>query len=206
MAKTRLLELADLEAAFALVTQVFVSGSTLHRALGIELDAYRAYLRPSFEAMVQESLSVVAEASDGTLQGCMIAVDFHGPAHEAAQPQPPFAPVSALTSALCAEYLRARTFDPGEVLLVDMAAVPPASAGGGIYQEMRTHVHRLARERGFRSVVGELSSAATQHVVLNRLGHAKVVEIAFDAFRHGDGYPFRMIAQPRSIVLAEGAL
>jgi len=50
----------DIEPGFRLASQVFVERSTLHRTLNIGLDAYRAYLWPSFHAMVSEGLSVVA--------------------------------------------------------------------------------------------------------------------------------------------------
>ena len=85
-------------AAFDLATEVFVAGSTLHRALGITLGEYRAYLRPSFQQMVAEGLSVVTiDEASGTLLGCLIATDFHSQlAHDTDAP-PPFAPLAALT-------------------------------------------------------------------------------------------------------------
>ena len=55
-------------------------------------------------------------------------------------------------------------------------------------------------------MIGELSSVATQHVVLNRLQHRSVAEIRFDTFEYAGGYPFRGISDPPSIVLAEGDL
>jgi GNAT superfamily N-acetyltransferase len=189
-----------LDAAFEIATAVFVEGSSLHRALAIELNEYRAYLRPAFEAMVREGLSVVAR-ENGRIVGCLIATDFHG--QSVCSPGVPekFAPLVALTNALCRRYPRVTS--AGEVLLVDMAAVLPDAAGQGIYRRMRELATNRARHRGFRTVVGELSSAATQHVVVDILGHAIIAEVAFEDFRFGDKTPFSAIAKPRTIILTE---
>lgn len=206
MVEIRAYRPSDLQAAFALATEVFVAGSTLHRALAVQLEDYRTYLWPAFTRMVDEGLSVVAVDGEGTLLGCMIVVDFHGPVHERPNAHPVFGPVSALTSALCAQYRGYRDISAGEAILVDMGAVAPSAGGQGIYQEMRQEVHRIAKARGFRHVVGELSSVATQHVIFNRLQHRKVAEIRFGAFEHDGGYPFGAIHDPPSIILAEGEL
>ena len=194
------------DAAFALATQVFSVSSTLHRALGISLDVYRRYLRPSFDKMADEGLSVVALDTKDTAVGCMIVTDFHRGLTEEARPDPSFAPIAALTSALCTQYHGHRQIAAGEVILVDMGAVSPAATGAKVYQRMRAEVHRHAKSHGFVHVVGELSSSATQHVVLNRLGHRKVAEIAFARFECFGHFPFQSITSPPSIVLAEGEL
>ena len=202
----RSLQAADVAAAFALATQVFVEHGTLHRALGADLETYRAYLRPEFQAMVDEGLSVCAVDPSGRMLGCMIVVDFHGPLRAAPGRHPVFAPVSALMSALGAAYARQYTIAPGEVILIDMGAVVTEATGAGVYRAMRAKVQRIAGTRGFRRVVGELSSAATQHVVLNRLGHKKIAEIAFAGFEHQGKRPFASITDPPGIILAEGDL
>ena len=145
MGKIRLLTSIDVEAAFLLATQVFVTGSTVHRVLGGSLEEYRAYLRPSFDAAAQQGLSVIAKAATGELLGCMIVVDFVESAQDTAEPHPIFGPVSALTTALSARYARYRTVEAGEVILVDMAAVSPEASGSGVYQKMRDAVGRIAR-------------------------------------------------------------
>lgn len=202
----RSLEPANLAAAFDLVTRVFAASSTLHRALGTDLETYRAYLKPDFKAMIDEGLSVCARDSSGEMLGCTIVIDFHGPLHEPPSEHPTFASISALMSALGAEYIRKVAISPGEVILVDMGAVAPHAGGGGIYQAMRAEVQRIAVGRGFKRVVGELSSAATQHVVLNRLGHRKIAEIAFADFEFAGERPFRSVSDPPSVILAEGDL
>lgn len=200
----RPLESDLIEPAFALATRVFSAGSTVHRALGIGLEEYRAYLRASFEEMVAEGLSVAAiDAATGDMMGCMIVTDFHGQLTDNSCPPAKFAPLAALTGALCDQYAR---IGPGEVILVDMGAVSDKAAGMGAYQRMRAAVQNGARAKGYQRVVGELSSAATQHVVLNRLGHKKLAEIQFADFEFGGKRPFQTITDPPSILLTEGEL
>ena len=194
------------EEAFDLATQVFVRASTLHRACGIELAEYRRYLRPQFDHMIAQGLSLAA-VDDATqrLAGCLIATDFA--AQELDAPMDgKFSPIAALAAALASRYRQFRRFAKGEVMLVDMAAVSDASEGQGVYQALRAEAQVLARARGFQFVVGELSSAATQHVVLNRLHHVKRAEIDFASFQWRGDYPFRAIAEPPSVILSEGRL
>ncbi|MEM7075195.1 MAG: hypothetical protein AAF484_08920 [Pseudomonadota bacterium] len=194
----------DLEQSFELVTRVFVDGSTLHRALRIDLDLYRSYLRPSFDAMVAEGLSVmVVEPVSQRILGCLIVTAFAPPVGGANHR---FAPLAALTSELVARYRQKRQLRPGEAALVDMGAVAPEVSGGGLYKAMRDRAHHTARKRGFRFVLGELSSAATQHVVLGRMGHRAMAKVAFAEFEYQGARPFASIKTPESLILSEGDL
>ena len=87
-----------------------------------------------------------------------------------------------------------------------MGAVSSLAAGQGVYQKLRNAAQNNAKELGYRFVVGELSSASTQHVVLNKLGHSKVAEVLFSSFEFAGSRPFASINEPESIVLAEGML
>ncbi|MEO0329938.1 MAG: hypothetical protein AAF217_15255 [Pseudomonadota bacterium] len=196
-----------LEPAFELATEVFINRSTLHKALRIGLDDYRTYIRPSFEGMVAEGYSIAAVDIDtGTLIGCMIVTDFFDQLKNLPDQTGVFAALGALTHSLRQQYLQKDTVQPGEALLIDMGIVADAGSGRGIYQQMRALVQVTAREAGYRLLIGELSSYATQHVVLEKLGHRKRAEIAFDTFRYGEDFPFRSITEPKSIILAEGSL
>ena len=195
------------EAAFNLATEVFVSDSTLHRALKIELDEYRDYLRKSFAEMVSEDLSIVAiEENSEDIVGCLIATDFYGHLRPVIKPENKFSPLAALTAELCRQYKAKRTIQSGEVVLVDMGAVVSSAAGQGIYKQMRKTAQANAKAKGFTHIVGELSSASTQHVILKIQGHQKLAEVEFAKFAFRDKIPFEAINTPRSIILAEGAL
>ncbi len=202
-----LLEAARLNAAFNLATKVFAEASTLHRALKIGLNEYREHLRHPFEMMVREGLSITAtDNHSGELVGCLIVTDFSNQFVEKANPSPRFAPLSAITKDLCRQYQRKRLISVADAILVDMGAVSKEAGGTGIYKQMRTAAHDLARSRGFKLVIGELSSAVTQHVVLERLGHRKMAEINFAEFQYGNERPFHTIQNPPSIILSEGDL
>ena len=207
----RVIDDALRDTAFDLATRVFVAGSTVHRALGIGLEEYRAYLAPSFDAMIAQGLSLAAfdadvEVDGGKMVGCVIVTDFHAQPGEGTKVPPKFAPLTALTDALCAQYDAQRSPDRGKAILVDMGAVLPEHAGQGVYQTLRNAAQDHAKSHGYSKAIGELSSAATQHTVLNRLGHKKIAEIRFDTFEIAGAFPFQSITTPKSIVLTEGNL
>ena len=157
--------------------------------------------------MLAENLSFAAiDRASGALVGCMIVTDFHKSLTPAPNASDALAPIDALTQALATRYLALRAIAPGEVILVDMAAIADGYAGRGLYQSLRRACHAHAKAQGFTRVVGELSSAATQHVVLNKLGHQKLAEIKYREFEFRGEYPFASITAPECIVLAEGLL
>lgn len=102
--------------------------------------------------------------------------------------------------------LRGILIGSGQYLLVDMAVVSPEARGSGLYKRLRRSIHVLGKRQGFKGVVGELSSAETQHVCIRRFGHSAFEEIPYDSFRYQDEFPFASIATPRSIVLTVGQL
>ena len=195
------------QAAFDLVSEVFVNASTLHKALNINLEEYRPYLQASFDEMASSGLSVAAiDTKTNDVIGCLIACDFYRHIHAKSTAAEKFAPLSALSKALCHSFIKQRSPKAGNIALLDMAAIAPAYLGQGIYQEMRKFVHMTAKKLGFQSVIGELSSAATQHFVLNKLGHIKRAEVSFEHFDNNGTKPFQSIQEPKSIILAEGEL
>ncbi len=182
-------------------------GSTLHRALNIGLEDYRAYLWPSFQSMISEGLSVVAvDSANDQILGCLIVTAFNPETSMTSEVPQPFLPLVALTSELVARYQSKRSRSQGEAVLVDMGAVAPHAAGQGVYKAMRLEVDQIARDRGYRVILGELSSAATQHVVLDLVGHRAVAEVAFSSFIVDGVRPFAGISEPASIVMSEGDL
>ncbi|MEM1302243.1 MAG: hypothetical protein AAGH17_06660 [Pseudomonadota bacterium] len=193
------------EAAFRLATEVFARSSSVHAALNVDLETYRTFLQPFFNTMVSQNLSLAAFDRSQNMLGCLIATDMFDTTEDAA-PSGPYPQIGALTQALSQRYQRHRTVNAKDVVLVDMAAVHPDATGMGVYKALRAHLERAARNAGWRYVVGELSSVATQHVVLQTMGHRNVAEISFEDFTWNDEKPFRHVTSPRSIILAEGTL
>ena len=87
-----------------------------------------------------------------------------------------------------------------------MAAVPPAHAGKGIYQALRKEISIRAKSLGYKYIIGELTSKATQKVVLEKMGHLKSAETAFAEFTLNGRLPFAMITDPKTVILAEETL
>ena len=204
----RTLDAALAEDAFALASWNFATQSVLHLALEANLDEYRAYLRPTFFDDVDDGLSLAAiDAVSGDLVGILIVRDFLKQRFAGPLPfQQNFDPITALFEALEAAYLRDRSLTPGEALLVDMAAVAPSHTGRGIYQALRREISARARAAGYSYTIGELTSAATQRVVLEKLHHRKAAGIIPADFTHDGGRPFATVTDPAVIMLTEETL
>lgn len=203
----------QLDAAFDLLTRVFIDSSPPHQALNISLAEYRDYLAPSFFSMAQRGLTLLAVDNCDNLLGCVIAGDYHASVDAATDEQcqrlagfRKMAPLRALLAALECEYLKHTTVVPGVTMLVDMAAVAPRARAQGVYLSLRSQLHGCGREAGFSKVAGELSSAATQHVCVNRFGHRVIAEITYRQFQFNGARPFAQLQDPTSIVMVEGAL
>ena len=182
----------------------FAAGSTLHRALRIDAAAYRTALQAGFLHMVAQGLSVVALDEEGAVLGAVVMCDIldQGPAAG----DPGLRPMQALLHGLEEAYFDLRRPGPGQSALVDMAFVRSDAAGGGVYTRLRKAAQELARERGFSHVVGVLSSAATQAVVVAKFDQSVLVRQRFDAFQFEGGTPFAGIEEPPEIWLTEGHL
>ncbi len=93
-----------------------------------------------------------------------------------------------------------------DIRLLEMAArVRQDAAEFAHIMLLKKKIGRKYRLLNF-SVDRELSSAATQHVVLELLGHRKMAEIPFAEFQFGEEHPFQAIKEPLSIILSEGKL
>lgn len=190
----------------------FLAGSVLHRALDISLPEYSHYMAEPICALLQQENSFVAiDEADQTVAGCILAGDFR-PTETDQQvhdkPVPEFArPINALLNSLEQQYESQRPLNSTQAtLLVDIAVVAPRARGQGLYTRLREAVHKRALQRGYTSVVGELSSVATQHLCVEKLGHRVICEIPYRSFEFDGQYPFASIKEPASIQLVEGAL
>lgn len=185
----------------ALLARAFVAGSPLHAALGIDAAQWQRTAAGNVADAADAGLSVVATAEQ-SIVGCALAVDTAAE-YASAETRSPTDAIAALLRALRAT---APAPAPGACLLVDMGVVAPSHAGQGTYTAMRAAVHTRARTAGYRTVRGELSSAATQHVCVEHLGHRVLGAVAYAAFTHAGRHPFAAIREPASILLVEGTL
>ena len=115
-------------------------------------------------------------------------------------------PIKKLSQKLDEIYFAQRHIDVGDSVLVHMAAVSHHHGGLNIYKEMRLKAHCLAGQQGFKFVIGQLSSARTQEIVLSELGHRNCGEIVFSEFTCNGRRPFASIKNPKSIIISEQRL
>lgn len=199
------METRFIEPSFDLAAQVFCKSSTLHKLADISVPEYKDCLKQGFLDNVSQGLSAVAVTRHSKdLLGCVIACDFLDQGET--KPNPKLAAMQNLFLRLEQDYIKKKAPKPGQSVLVDMALVDPDHLGLGVYQKLRDHIHEIARDKGFEFVVGELSSAATQNVVVNKMGHKILSRIAFDQFEFEGRKPFQSIREPKEIWLTEGAL
>ena len=196
------------EEAFDLASSNFANQSVLHVALNTDLEEYRAYLRPTFFDDVKDDFSLVAkDTKNDELLGVLIARDLlKNPPISYLPFQRKYVSISKLFKMLETKYLQQRRIFIGDALLVDMAAVSPPHTSRGIYQMLRKEISRRAKLCGYKYVIGELTSAASQKVVLEKMGHRNCAQINLSTFSDDNGRPFETIVDPETIVLAEEVL
>lgn len=193
--------------AFSLACKVFAQESVLHKATGVSIEDYREYLNAPFEAMREQQLSLVAtDSTTKQVIGCLIACDYAIQIHNPIESPESVKPINALLQQLDKSYRETRRIIPGQFILVDMAIVSPGARGRSIYQKLREAAHLVARNAGYKWAVGELSSAATQRVCVNKFGHKVCAEIEYSSFEYSGRRPFSTIQAPPSIQLVEADL
>ena len=115
-------------------------------------------------------------------------------------------PITKLSQKLDEIYFAQRKITVGGAVLVDMAAVSKHHSGLDSYKDMRLKAHAMAAQKGFKFVIGQLSSQRTQKIILSELGHRNCGEIAFSQFTCDDRRPFASIRNPKSIIISEQSL
>ncbi|MDC1120645.1 hypothetical protein OAT72_02110 [Alphaproteobacteria bacterium] len=201
------------EDAFLFVSEVFATRSTLHRAINIEIDVYRDYLKASYQQAIDQGLSIVAvDESEKEICGVLIAKDIIAKDIIASNKTTrvlqvkKLLPITKLSQKLDEIYYAQRQITFGDAMLVDMAAVSQHHGGLDIYKDMRLKAHTMAAQKGFKFVIGQLSSQRTQKIVLSELGHRNCGEIAFSQFTCDGRRPFASIKNPKSIIISEQRL
>jgi hypothetical protein len=183
--------------AFLFVSEVFAARSTLHRAINIEIDLYRDYLKAGYQQAIDQGLSIVAvDESEQEICGVLIAKDIiakdimvSDTTTQVLQVKK-LLPITKLSQKLDEIYLTQRQINLGDAVLVDMAAVSQHHGGSNIYKDMRLKAHSIATQKGFKFVIGQLSSPKTQEIILSELGNRNCGEIVFSEFTCDGRHPF----------------
>lgn len=203
----RSLDQSHREAALSLICEQFTKGSVLHHAMRISADEYNSHIQKSIDSAIDEKLSAAAlDSESNEMLGCLIATEFTFEQADLSLLPDKFRPITALINELEEKYAQLREIKSGQIILVDLAIVSDAARGLGIYSKLRRSAHDVGRKRGFEYVIGELSSAATQHLCVAKLGHSIVADIGYADFEFEGSHPFEGIQDPPSIQLVEAKL
>ena len=117
--------------AFLLLSEVFATRSTLHRAINIEIDLYRDYLKAGYQQAIDHGLSIVAvDESEQEICGLLIAKDIvvSDSTRQVLQAKK-LLPITKLSQKLDEIYFAQRQINLGDAVLVDMAAVSQHHGG-----------------------------------------------------------------------------
>ena len=169
------------EAAFLFVSEVFVTRSTLYRAINIEINLYRDYLKAGYQQAIDHGLSIVAvDESEQEIYGMLIAKDIvvSDTTTQVLQVKK-LIPITKLSQKLDEIYFAQRQINLGDAVLVDMAPVSQHHGGLNIHKDMRLKARSIATQQGFKFFIGQLSSQRTHETILSELGHRNCGEIVF---------------------------
>ena len=201
------------EDAFLFVSEVFATRSTLHRAINIEIDLYRDYLKAGYQQAIDHGLSIVAvDESEQEICGVLIAKDIIAKDIVVSDTKTQFLqakkllPITKLSQKLDEIYFAQRQINLGDAVLVDMAAVSQHHGGLNIHKDMRLKARSIATQQGFKFFIGQLSSQRTHETILSELGHRNCGEIVFSEFTCDGKHPFASIKNPKSIIISEQRL
>jgi len=196
---------------FEIVCNEFVSSSPIHTALKINPRDYSNYLRDDWESYVhmgplgRHGSLVAIDPDSDEICGCIITADFPTRFNDFDNKPVKQQMVSALLQELEQLYLGDSCSDE-KSLLVDLALVPRQYSNQGIYQLLRHKIHEVAAKSGFEIIYGELTSAHTQHVCINKLHHQTVAEVLYREFSFAGSRPFAHILEPPSVKLVMASL
>ena len=199
----------DSQPVLTLISEAFSRYSPLHKSQNISPPDYRRYLEDIWRDYIfsSKNISIVAHDNEsGSLEGCLIAMPFGDESIDIRELPQNQQPIASLLHKLEQMYSVPDGYDISDVLLVDLAVVRRNSRRRGIYGKMRAEVHRIAKLRGYRFVVGALSSAETQSFCIDKMHQRVVAQIPYASFSYKNTYPFESIKKPVSIVLVEHCL
>lgn len=199
----RKLTVSNSQDTLSLVASQFSADSPLHQAMGITPREYYNYLAESWqEYAFKGPVSPLGAfcVSTHELVGCLIASHFPAKFDHADKLPNKHKPIAALLQNLEQQYLQQNKIQKN-CLLVDLAVVKKSHRGCGVYRKLREELHALAASCHYKTVYGELSSSATQHVCVTNMQHEVVAEINYSDFQYGNDTPFSDIESPRSIQL-----
>ncbi len=196
------------QGALDLICSEFLRGSPLHQAVGLSADQFTGYMTDGWQQTMQQCpvpALVAVQHDTQKVSGCLIPAPFPTVFSGIEQQRAPRKAISRLLQSLEDQYLNSGV-QVDNALMVDIAVVNKASAGNGIYQQMRRQIHITAAEHGYTSIYGALSSAVTQRVCVEKFGQRVVSEIHFESYFDDGVRPFSSIAEPPSIQLVSGSL
>ena len=199
------MESEDLVEMAQVIGEVFSRSDPLGVAIGMTEEELQAFVLVFGTKAVTEGLTIIARERSGRLVGAMFSDDLATPPPDFENLPVSFAPVGALLERLDEEYLRTQTIVVGSHAHLNMLAVLPALAGGGIAQNLVKICMENAAMRGYQFVVTEANGPVSQHI-FSKLGFRERCTLSYKDFRFDDRFVFASIESTKGIMLMEANL
>ncbi len=193
----------DLGHAIECVTNTFAVGDPLSRAVGLSIQDLESYIQVFMQRkLVTDGLSVVArDDSNGNVVGAILMGDFMTRKPEDMEGlSRKMLPYIAILDNLDRRYIANNDIQRGEVLHVFMAGVSDLQVNKGIGFQMLLKGYEIARSKGYRRAISEITGAASQHVA-EKYGARTLYKVLYRDFEYQGVRPFRTISECESCKL-----
>ena len=193
----------DVEEAVACISRTFSQGEPMTSLLNISHQDFTYFARIFIEKAAKEGLSVIArDAVNNQLIGAVICEDYVTDLPEGVENiSPLFNPILELLEKLGADYRAKYQIQAGEIFHLFMGGVYKEYAGYGIAAQMTEFIEKIAREKGYKGAVGEVTGPISQHVYINHLGFQPLYEVSYADFIFEGKNIFQEITACESCVL-----
>jgi ribosomal protein S18 acetylase RimI-like enzyme len=198
----------DYEGTVLCAASTFVAGEPMVSVLEIDNKDFLYFSEIFVKKAIADGLSVIAkDAVTGQVVGCMISEDFvTGPPQGIERVSPSLGPIFQMLGTLDERYKEHHPVKPGEIYHQFMLGVLGSYAGKGIGHQLTVESERLARNKGYKAIMCEVTGPVSQHIFLNQLGYKEVDAIAYHDFVYEGKQVFRDITACGSCKLIYKAL
>lgn len=194
------------DAAAQCLCEQFSAREPCARALRLSTSDLGPFVALLCRQSPSEGLSTIAvDERTGALLGCLIAEDFTTPLTAEMEAATRFmAPSLAMLNLLRVDVPELRDASLGTIVYVPL--ITSCIGGQGIGTGLLARTLELARARGFKKVLAEVTGKVSQDLFARKFGHAVRAEVRYADFVYEGRHVFREIDDAPSCQLTFGDL
>ncbi|HOW81066.1 MAG TPA: hypothetical protein PK573_00785 [Spirochaetota bacterium] len=174
----------DIDETVQCILTTFTLGEPKCKALGITRADGIAYAIIYSTKASHEGLSIIArDAETSRIAGFVINSDFMSDPPEGIEKiSPKLYPIAAITDSLEKKYKEKNPTAKGELLYQLLLGVMPAYSKRNVGFTLGSLSWDLARDKGFRGVIGECTGPVSQHLAIQKADYREVASINYGEF------------------------